>query len=143
MESINSVSFQVLINVSPSTRFQPSNGICQGDPLSPSIFIFCLETLSRLIEKGVNNRSIDGFSIDRGYSKITNSLYAEDSIIFVKANHKNACNLRQILDKFCSWSGQIVSEAKYTFITSNNLGISFTKGMARALNVQVSKEPGK
>ncbi|XP_026379071.1 uncharacterized protein LOC113273634 [Papaver somniferum] len=134
---------EVLVNGSPSISFQPSNGIRQGDSLSPFIFILCLEALSRLIQRGINNKSIDGFAISRGAPKITHSLYADDNVIFVKANYKNACNLRKILDKFCRWSGQIISKTKFTLITSSNLGRSFTKGMARALNVQVATNPGK
>lgn len=37
----------------------------------------------------------------------------------------------------------MISDAKSTLLTSANLGRSFSKGMARALKVQVAKDPGK
>lgn len=74
---------------------------------------------------------------------VSHSLYADDRIIFLKSNYRNACNLRQILDKFARWSGQVVTDGKCTLLTSSNLGRSFTMGMARALRVQVANHPGK
>lgn len=134
---------QVLINGSPSKSFKPNNGLRQGDPLSPYLFIICLEALSRLIGKGIKEKYITGISIVRGAPVISHSLYADDCIIFLKATYKNACNLRKILDIFCRWSGQVISEPKSTLLTSENLGKSFSRGMANALKVQLAKNPGK
>ncbi|XP_026422703.1 uncharacterized protein LOC113318700 isoform X1 [Papaver somniferum] len=88
-------------------------------------------------------KNAQGFTVARGAPMITHSLYEDDNIIFLKANYKNACNLRYILDKFSKWSGQVVSDAKSTLLTSNNLGRSFTMSMAKALRVQVAETPGK
>lgn len=124
---VNTVSFQVLINGSPSAPFEAGNGVIQGEPLSPFSFIICLEALSRLINYGVKEKYLDGISISRGAPKITLSLYAYDCIVLLKASYKNACNLRHILDSFCRWSGQLISDAKSTLLTSMNLGRSFSK----------------
>ncbi|XP_026429615.1 uncharacterized protein LOC113326017 [Papaver somniferum] len=83
-----------------------------------------------------------GFIVAKGAPMINHYLYADDSIIFLKENYKNACNLRQILDKFSCWSGQVVSDVKSTLLTSSNLSRSFTMGMAKALRVQIAKTPG-
>ena len=48
---ISSVRFFILVNGSPCGFFQSSRGICQGDLLSPLLFVIVMEALSRLIDK--------------------------------------------------------------------------------------------
>ncbi|XP_074314579.1 secreted RxLR effector protein 78-like [Silene latifolia] len=45
-QCITTVSYHILINGEPSDIIYPSCGILQGDPISPYIFIMCMEVLS-------------------------------------------------------------------------------------------------
>lgn len=87
--------------------------------------------------------TLSGFNAARGAPQITYSLFADDSIIFLKASYKNAVNLRVLLDKFYDWTEQRINDSKSTLLTSSNLGRSFTRGMTNALRVQVFTNPGK
>ena len=49
MSCISSASLSILVNGERLDHFEPTKGIRQGDPLSPCIFIFCMEYLSCLI----------------------------------------------------------------------------------------------
>lgn len=49
MDSIRTVTYSILVNGLPTTTIFPSSGIRQGNPLSPYIFILCLEGLSMLM----------------------------------------------------------------------------------------------
>jgi hypothetical protein len=46
VQCISSVHFSIFINGQLTESFTPSQGIWQGDPLSPYSFLICVETLS-------------------------------------------------------------------------------------------------
>jgi mannosylglycoprotein endo-beta-mannosidase len=51
MGCLQSESFAVLINESPSIFFKTSRGLRQGFPLSPFIFLLIVEALSKMIKE--------------------------------------------------------------------------------------------
>ena len=46
---IFTVQFSVLVNGSPADFFGISRGLCQGDPLSPMLFLVMMEVFSRMV----------------------------------------------------------------------------------------------
>ena len=51
MNCVTSVSYEVLINGVPEQQFLPSGGLCQGDPLSPYLFVLCMNVLAEMLKK--------------------------------------------------------------------------------------------
>ena len=51
MSCLSSSSISILVNGRALEPFYPSRGIRQGDPLSPYLFILCMEVLRALIEE--------------------------------------------------------------------------------------------
>lgn len=72
MKCIESTSINVLWNGNATVDFSPSRGIRQGDPLSPYIFVLCLERLSQLINKEVDQGSWRLFRIKRTFQNQKN-----------------------------------------------------------------------
>ena len=51
MSCVSSMSTSILFNGGNVDHIFPSSGIRQGDPLSPYLFILCMEVLGHLIEE--------------------------------------------------------------------------------------------
>ena len=51
METVHTASYSILINGEPKGYITLSRGIKQGDPLSPYLFLLCVDGLSSLIKK--------------------------------------------------------------------------------------------
>jgi hypothetical protein len=81
-----------------SSRFQPTRGLRQGDPLSPYLFLVCAEGLSSLLAHQEEVRGIEGVKVCRNAPSVSHLLFADDSLILMKANLTNATSLRQVLD---------------------------------------------
>ena len=53
---ISTTSTFILFNGSKLEAFSPSRGIRQGDPISPYIFLLCIEYLNSLITKSCESK---------------------------------------------------------------------------------------
>ena len=85
MTCVTTTSFSILLNGKPYENMLPSRGIRQGDPLSPYLFLLCVEGFTSLLAKAENDGEIHGASICRGAPKVSNLLFADDSLLFYKA----------------------------------------------------------
>lgn len=107
---ISHVYFSVLINGSSNGRFKSSKGLRQGDPLSPFLFLIVAESLNLMFTKAAELQWIQGFDSSPGGSKITHLLFGDDTLIFLKNDHRSIAHLRNILIWF-----EVISEVKINF----------------------------
>lgn len=66
MECVSGPSMCILWNGEKSESFKPSRGLRQGDPLSPYLFVLCMERLCQLIEKAVEDKRWKPIRLSRG-----------------------------------------------------------------------------
>lgn len=71
MSCIKSVSYAVLLNVEPVGHIKPGKGLCQGDLLSPYMFLLCATGLQGFLHKAESDGSIRGVSICRNGSQVS------------------------------------------------------------------------
>ena len=64
------MSYSILVNGELMGDIRPSRGLRQGDPLSPYLFLLCLEGLNRMLQKVISDDRIRGFSLCKRGPKI-------------------------------------------------------------------------
>jgi hypothetical protein len=111
---ISTVQFSVLINGSPFGFFSSSRGLRQGYPLSPLLFVFVMEALSRMISAAVRGGLLKGFKI--GDVDFSHLLFADGTLIFCSAHSSQLRNLRNLFLLFEAASGLKVNLTKSNLI---------------------------
>ncbi|KAL5569345.1 hypothetical protein UlMin_025920 [Ulmus minor] len=117
---VSSVSMNLLLNGSVFGSFRPKRGLRQGDPLSPYLFILCMEVLSRLISHKVDRGLIRGLKVSRAAPAIHHLFFADDIFLLGKATTFECSQFKECLDIFCNWSGQSFNVQKSNIFFSKN-----------------------
>lgn len=91
-------TLQVRFNSNETEQFSPTRGFRQGDPLSPYLFLLCAEGLSALIAHEEENGHLKGVQVCHDSPFISHLLFADDSLILMRADFANATTLKRILD---------------------------------------------
>ncbi|KAL9678548.1 hypothetical protein QQ045_016393 [Rhodiola kirilowii] len=111
MACVSSVKFSVLINGSLEGYFGSSRGLRQDDPISPYLFTLVMEVLSRLLG---NMKRVGNFNYHPkcARTRLSHLMFADDVIIFSKANSSSLNLVRDVLRTFHEWSGLSVNVGK-------------------------------
>ena len=111
MNMISSTRFHILWNGMPLSEVVPSQVVQQGDPLSPYLFILCLERLSLKLEESVRDKLLHPISFRRQVG-LLHLFFIDDIFLFTHAKAKDCTKLSHILQQFCAASRQLVSVTK-------------------------------
>ena len=90
--------------------FFSTNGIRQGDPLSPYLFTIAMEGLSCMLEQAVLNGGIK--VPNTGSIHISHITFADDLLIFLQNDPTSVRNLSTILNDFGMVSGLQLNHTK-------------------------------
>lgn len=118
---ITSSSITILFNGGALEEFRPTKGIRQGNPLSPNIFIMCMEALGFLIKDKCDSKLWNPVKASRGGPAFSHLFFTDDLVLFGKANIKNCQSMRDVLDVFCDLSEEKVSLNKSMVYFSLNV----------------------
>lgn len=104
----------ILLNGFPTSEFSMSNGVRQGDPLSPLLFNLEVEVLSEMIGRASRSGLLKVIQLG-GFSEQINHLhYADDTIIFLSDEVDSVIAIKRILQSF-----QLLSGLKINFNKSS------------------------
>lgn len=121
LKCVSTVSYSIIHGEHEMGPIYPSRGIRQGDPLSPYLFIICIEGLSSLIRKYEAKQWLHGIKICRKPPVISHMLFADDSYLYCKADTTEAGNVMELLDTYEKASGQKVNIGKSSVFYSANV----------------------
>ncbi|XP_056688098.1 uncharacterized protein [Spinacia oleracea] len=104
MACITTVSYSILINGSPTLPFRARKGLRQGDPMSPFLFALGMEYLTRHLQ---HLQSLPDFNFHPRCEKlaITHLMFADDLLIFARADPHSVLMLFDAFSKFSKASG--------------------------------------
>ena len=88
MRCVSSVTSAVCINGKPCGQIIPTQGLRQGDPLSPYLFLIYVEGLSALLHKVVQRKDLRGVEASARGLRISHLFFSNDSLIFGRATVK-------------------------------------------------------
>lgn len=100
----NNKSF-ILLNGEIMEGLQIERGLRQGDPLSAYIFVLCMERLSNMINSKVREGSWKGIKASKNSPPLSHLFFADDLILFAKADHTNCETIMDVPNEFCEVSG--------------------------------------
>ena len=128
-------SLSMLVNGCTLEEFNPSRGIRQGDPLSPYLFIMCMEYLGCLIEEKCSKDLWCPLKASHGNIKISHLFFAYDLILFAKVTNEIGEVKPEVLQTFCMESGQKISYTKSRIYFSPNVGVDLKGGICEKLGM--------
>lgn len=121
MLGITSATISLLWNGNRTDSFNPVRGLRQGDPLSPYLFVLCMERLGYMISKEVQEQRWTPIQVSQGGPSLSHLFFADDVLLFTKAKPSQARLVADVLQKFCSISGLKVSLEKLTIYVTQGI----------------------
>lgn len=112
MTCLKTLTYSVMVNGEPKGLINPMRGLRKEDPLSPFLFLLCLEGLHGLIQHAVIYRDITGFALCKRGPKLTHLFFANDSVLFCRATSTECGKVMEFLSKYDSVLGQKVNREK-------------------------------
>jgi hypothetical protein len=143
MQGISSVKTNVNWHGSRAPYFSPNRGIRQGDPMSPYIFVICMDKLSHLISQSVNKGEWKGIKAGRSGPTISHLMFADDLLLFGEANGDQMNCVMRVLNEFCNISGQKVSIEKTSILFSKNVTLETRATLQLISGFRVTSSLGK
>ncbi|KAL6551480.1 hypothetical protein OROGR_007634 [Orobanche gracilis] len=108
MVGLTTVSHQINLNGCLTEPFNGGKGLRQGDPISPFLFVICMEYLRRLM-RGLKDDTQFKFHPKCAVLGITHLVFADDLLFFCKGDLKSTTALMDMFERFSKTSGLIAN----------------------------------
>lgn len=105
MKCVTGPTMNLLWNGEKTEGFKPERGLRQGDPLSPYLFVLCLERLCHLIDTSVGLKEWKPIRLSSNGPQLSHICFADDLILFAEASVGQITVIRRVLERFCTASG--------------------------------------
>lgn len=117
-------------------------GFRQGDPISPILFLLCIEGLSASLMAKENSGLISSIIIKRNNPSISHLLFPDHCYIFFKINIRDINSIFCCFKEFGEASGQFINYDKYEILFSSRTPRPFRRIIQIALGIKQSTSTG-
>ena len=121
MTCVRASSLSIMWNGNRLDSFAPRRGLRQGDPMSPYLFVLCMERLACYISHKVVEGVWKPVSFTRGGPKFSHLMFADDLLLFCQATKSQVQMVMHSLNIFCKASGMKVNLEKSKAFCSKNV----------------------
>nr|CAD1819928.1 unnamed protein product [Ananas comosus var. bracteatus] len=135
---LQSANTSVILNGVPGKGFTCKRGLRQGDPLSPLLFILCVDVLFRMFHRATSHGLLPDQGI--GNVRIQALQFADDLLIFLDGSPRTAAVTKLILDEFSNCSGLKINYDKSS-LTPIHLTDVQALSLARSFGCEVKGFP--
>lgn len=107
MACVTSPSYSLRINGENVGFFKGKRGLRQGYPMSPCLFVLCMEYLSRSLNRETSRHRRCGFNFHAKceQARISHLAFADDLRIFTRGDSDSVGLVCKVLEKFANTSG--------------------------------------
>lgn len=100
--------FPLMMNGGPVGYFPSKRGVRQGDPMSPYLFVTCMEYFSRLLI-GLSQNPTFKFHPKCKALQLIHLVFADDMMLFSKADLHSLLLLKKAFEEFSAVSGLTIN----------------------------------
>jgi hypothetical protein len=143
LKCISIVQYDLLINGNLVGPIIPSRGIRQGDPISPYLFIICVEVLSLKLQLAQSGGLLLGVPTSPKGPRINHLFFADDSLIFCRAHQDEWESLSRLLEGYEKASGQRLNKSKTSIFFNRNTSQEMRKKILQLSNIPASQRYDK
>lgn len=111
-QCISTTKISLLINGSPEGFFETSQGLRQGDPLSPFLFIIMAEAFGHAFSQAQIEKKINGIPVTKNVPNITHQQYVDDTILPSESTTAEEKNIKTIIQSYAAASSQNINADK-------------------------------
>lgn len=143
MFCISFTSLSILWNGEKLESFLPSRGLRQGDPMSPCLFVLCIEKLGTLIMKRVEQKYWLPIKVSKNGPFISHLLFVDDVLLFSKAKLSQIDLIMDTIEIFSIASGLRVNYEKSKALVSSIIPHALREQLASKSSIRFSSNLGK
>lgn len=132
MWCVTSVSYTMLLNGKAYGNILSARRLRQGDPLSPFLFILCVEALIHVMKRSEMEGRINGIRLTPSCPAVPHFLFVDDSLIMCRATISDCEEILRCLTLYGDASGQLTNFQK-SVVTFDSALEQHTKTSIKAL----------
>jgi hypothetical protein len=99
------------------------------------LFLLAAEGLSCLLKSQNHSSALNGIQVATATPAVNHLLFADDSLLFFRACHEGAVEVKEVLTKYCDASGQRINMDKSSIFFSKRCPTAIKESVKNELDV--------